>query len=121
MENWEPPSAEELLKVVRDAREILPKDVPIQIPPNLVYDIYPFVKAGARDLGGISEVTPDYINPEHPWPSIEELKASLRGEFILRERLPIYPKYVRMRWFGDEIADLVCKLADEEGFRCSSI
>ncbi len=121
MENWKPPSNEELLRVVKDARGILPKDVPIQIPPNLVRDVYPFIKAGARDLGGISEVTPDYINPEHPWPSIDELKASLRGEFLLRERLPIYPKFVRLGWFSDEISSLIRKLADEEGFRCSNI
>ncbi len=121
MENWKPPSAEELLRVVKDAREILPEDIPIQIPPNLVRDVYPFIKAGARDLGGISEVTPDYINPEHPWPSIGELKESLRGEFMLRERLPIYPKYVRLGWFSDEISDLIYKLADGEGFRCSNI
>ena len=121
MENWKPPSAEELLRVVKDAREILPKYIPIQIPPNLVRDVYPFIKAGARDLGGISEVTPDYINPEHPWPSIGELKESLRGEFMLRERLPIYPKYVRLGWFSDEISDLIYKLADGEGFRCSNI
>ena len=121
MENWKPPSDEELLRVVRDARGILPRDVPIQIPPNLVRDVYPFIKAGARDLGGISEVTPDYINPEHPWPSIVELKASLRGEFLLRERLPIYPKFVKLGWFSDEISSLIEKLADEEGFRCSNI
>ena len=121
MENWKPPSDEELLRVVRDARGILPRDVPIQIPPNLVRDVYPFIKAGARDLGGISEVTPDYINPEHPWPSIVELKASLRGEFLLRERLPIYPKFVKLGWFSDEISSLIDKLADEEGFRCSNI
>lgn len=121
MENWKSPSDEELLRVVKDARGILPKDVPIQIPPNLVRDVYPFIKAGARDLGGISEVTPDYINPEHPWPSISELKASLRGEFLLRERLPIYPKFVRLGWFSNEISSLIGRLADEEGFRCSNI
>jgi len=121
MENWNPPSEEELLRVVKDARMILPKDVTIQIPPNLVSDVYPFIKAGARDLGGISEVTPDYINPEHPWPSVRDLKASLRGEFILKERLPIYPKFVKLGWFSDEISNLINRLADVEGFRCSNI
>ncbi len=121
MENRNPPSEEELLRVVKDAREILPDDVVVQIPPNLVSDVYPFLKAGARDLGGISEVTPDYVNPEHPWPSVEELRSMLRGEFVLKERLPIYPKFVRLGWFSDELSDLIERFADEEGFRCSNI
>lgn len=118
MENHKPPSVEEMIKVVKDARKILPSDIAIQIPPNLVKDVYPFLKAGANDLGGISEVTPDFINPEHPWPSINELRKKIR-EFILKERLPIYPKYVRMGWFSDEISPLIDKLADENGFRKS--
>jgi len=122
MENRDPPSEEEILKTVRDARRIIPKDVAIQIPPNLVKDVYPFLKAGANDLGGVSEVTPDFINPENPWPSVEELRRSLRGEFELRERLPIYPKFVRLGWFSEEIADLIERYADEEGLRrCATI
>jgi len=116
MENHNPPSVDEMIKVVKDARKILPNDIAIQIPPNLVEDVYPFLKAGANDLGGISEVTPDFINPEHPWPSIDELRKSLR-EFMLKERLPIYPKYVKMGWFSDEISPLIDKLADENGLR----
>jgi FO synthase subunit 1 len=121
MESWSPPSASEMLEVVRDARKILPEEVAIQVPPNLVEDVYPFLKAGANDLGGISEVTPDYINPEHPWPSIDRLKTSLRGEFVLRERLPIYPRFVKLRWFSERIAKLIDELTDDEGYRCSNI
>ncbi len=118
MANWKPPSLEEMLKTVKMAREILPSDVTIQIPPNLVDDVSPFLKAGARDLGGISEVTPDYINPEHPWPSVDSLKKVLeQNGFLLRERLPIYPKFVKMGWFSDEIAELVKLNSDGEGFR----
>jgi len=118
MQNAKPPTVEEMLKTVRIAREILPKDVTIQIPPNLVKDITPFIKAGARDLGGISEVTPDYINPEHPWPRVEELRKVVEScGFELRERLPIYPKYVRLGWYSDEIAGLIKVHADERGYR----
>ncbi len=118
MANWKPPSLEEMLKTVKMAREILPSDVTIQIPPNLVDDVTPFLKAGARDLGGISEVTPDYINPEHPWPSVDSLKKVLeQNGFLLRERLPIYPKFVKMGWFSDEIAELIKLNSDGEGFR----
>lgn len=116
MENFSPPTIEEMLETVKIARNILPNDVTIQIPPNLVEDIYPFIKAGARDLGGISDVTPDYINPEHPWPAIQKIERCLKGEIILRERLPIYPKYIKLNWFDDEISWLIKKLSDGDGY-----
>jgi len=120
MENISPPSVNEMLEVVKAARKILPDDVTVQIPPNLVDDVYPFIKAGARDVGGISDVTPDFINPESPWPTIEKIKRCLKGEFELRERLPIYPKYIKLGWYSDEISQLVEFLSDEEGLRCRS-
>jgi len=118
MENVSPPSINEMLEVVRAAKKILPDDITVQIPPNLVDDVYPFIKAGARDVGGISDVTPDFINPESPWPTIEKIKRCLKDEFILRERLPIYPKYIKMGWYSKEISQLVETLSDEEGLRC---
>ncbi|MBO8182374.1 MAG: 7,8-didemethyl-8-hydroxy-5-deazariboflavin synthase subunit CofG [Archaeoglobus sp.] len=116
MEDWEPPSTERLLKLVREARKILPKDVEVQIPPNLVQDIRPFLNAGARDIGGISEVTIDHINPEAPWPSIEKIERSLNGEFVLKERLPVYPKYIKRRWYGVMCESLIDKLSDGNGY-----
>ncbi len=116
MENFPEPTTEEMLKTVRLARQILPKDVAIQIPPNLVSDIYPFLKAGANDLGGISELTPDYINPEANWPSIEQIKKALRGEFVLRERLPVYPKFVKLKLFGNAVSELIEVYSDDDGY-----
>ncbi len=118
MEKFKPPSLDEMVETVKVAREILPRDVTIQIPPNLVKNLEPFLKAGARDLGGISEVTPDYINPEHPWPKIEELRRKVESlGFALRERLPIYPKFVKLGWFSDEVGKVIEIRADEEGYR----
>jgi FO synthase subunit 1 len=105
-----------MLRVVKRAREILPKDVEIQIPPNLVDDIRPFLKAGAGDIGGISDVTIDHINPEAPWPSIEKIERSLNGEYVLKERLPVYPKYIKMRWYGSMCEELVERFSDENGY-----
>jgi len=116
MENFPEPTIEEMLKTVRLARQILPKDIAIQIPPNLVNDIYPFLKAGANDLGGISEVTPDYINPEANWPSIEQIKKALRSEFVLRERLPVYPKFVKLKLFGSAVSGLIEVYSDDDGY-----
>lgn len=113
-----PPSFEEMLEAVKAARQILPDDVAVQIPPNLVDDIYPFIKAGARDVGGISSVTHDFINPESPWPEIERIERSLRGEFILKERLPIYPRFVKLKWYSEAIEPLIEKYSDADGYAC---
>ncbi|MFN3383984.1 MAG: 7,8-didemethyl-8-hydroxy-5-deazariboflavin synthase subunit CofG [Archaeoglobaceae archaeon] len=116
MENWREPSLEEMLKTVKIAREILPKDVAIQVPPNLVENVYPFLKAGANDLGGISEVTPDYINPEFPWPKLRDLMRSLGNEFTLKERLPVYPKFVKLKSYGSAVRELIEVYSDENGY-----
>lgn len=110
MATFPSPSMKEMARVVSMAREILPEDVAIQIPPNLA-DSVELIKAGASDLGGISPITIDYINPEKPWPEIAQLKLPLR------ERLPIYPKYIRKRWYSKHIAPLIDTLSDAEGFR----
>ena len=114
MENHPPPSPHELLECVRLARACLPDDVAVQVPPNLIpIEMLPeFIKAGACDIGGISEITPDYINPEAPWPDISELK---RVVGTLRERLCIHPKFVLMGWYGEKVGQLVERLAGEDG------
>jgi len=117
MENAPPPRLEEMVEAVKAAREVLPEDVVVQVPANLV-DILPLLDAGASDIGGISSVTPDYINPEAPWPSLQKIESSLKGKYVLRERLPVHPKYVRLGWYGEEVAGLVEKMSDEEGYRC---
>jgi len=124
MAGWSPPPFSEVLWTVRRAREILP-DVGVQVPPNLIGDLTASVplllRAGASDFGGISTITPDFINPEHPWPKIEELRTIVeRSGFLLRERLPIYPRFVRdARFMSEEVREAVIRLADENGYRRS--
>jgi len=108
------PGINEMTKMVSMARQILPDDVAIQVSPNLVHP-KELVNCGASDLGGISPETIDYINPESPWPGITELQAMVDAP--LRERLPIYPAYVKKRWYSSTIAPLILKLSDAEGFR----
>ncbi len=103
-------SAEVLKDTVRMATEILPDDISIQIPPNLA-EIREILPSGVTDLGGVSPVTIDYVNPEHPWPAIEELKETARG-YILRERLCIYPKYIKKGWYPECLRDLIIRLED---------
>lgn len=109
-EGMQPPPISDMVELVSIARRILPREVSIQVPPNLV-DPVPLLVAGADDLGGISPVTPDWINPERRWPEIHELGV------VLKERLPVYPRYVKLGWYGSRTKDLVKRLADESGLR----
>jgi len=89
------PGLIELMTTCAVARLIMGPDAHIQAPPNLSADYGPLLLAGIDDWGGISPLTPDFINPEAPWPNIGAL-ASLCEEagYALTERLTIYPEYV---------------------------
>jgi FO synthase len=82
------------------ARLILDPEVSLQAPPNLnPAATEALLAAGINDFGGISPLTPDYINPRHPWPHLEELAAATaRAGFVLRPRPPIYDRFVDERW-----------------------
>jgi len=96
------------------ARELLPSDVAVQVPPNLI-DPKELINCGASDLGGISPVTIDYINPEEAWPEIAQLRETIG--IPLRERLPIYPHFVREKRYSEELSPLIRTFSDAEGFR----
>jgi FO synthase subunit 1 len=115
MAEWPTPSIIELTNLVKTARMILPESIALQVPPNLV-DPRPLLEVGANDLGGLSPLTLDWINPSRPWPSIEALKSRLKG-FDLMERLPVYPRYVKQRWYGQKTENLVKSLAGSDGLR----
>ncbi len=95
MAAWDRPSLESHIRSVAIARLILPRDVHIQIPPNLTEDITALIRAGADDLGGISPITVDHINPERPWPDVEIITKTLADEgFELVPRTPLHPAFV---------------------------
>ena len=85
----------QLPKVIAKARKILPPDITIQIPPNLVPDpnwLLACLDAGARDLGGIGPK--DEVNPDYPHPHAQQLREILEpAGWQLEARLPIYPQY----------------------------
>jgi 7,8-didemethyl-8-hydroxy-5-deazariboflavin synthase CofG subunit len=95
MAHWPEPSPGEMLRAVAVARLLLPQ-VNIQAPPNLSAPYYEeLVDAGINDWGGISPLTPDFINPEKPWPHLEQLRMRTEAKgFQLRQRLPVYPEFV---------------------------
>lgn len=113
MELCSPPSLQDMIDTVKLARGILPSSIAVQVPPNLIKPA-PLVKVGATDLGGISPLTSDWINPQRPWPQLQELRDNLPG-YVLKERLPVYPNYVDRGWHGERTKDLVYKMAGPDG------
>ena len=111
------PGTDEICTTIRMARDILPKDIAIQIPPNLI-DASALISCGVDDLGGVSPLTIDYVNPEHPWPAIEELKKIV-GDAQLCERLCIYPQYIKKGWYHPHLQPLINRLAQTVKARSS--
>ncbi|MGW7689451.1 bifunctional FO biosynthesis protein CofGH [Streptomyces asiaticus] len=114
------PDAEldDLVATVAVARHILGPSACIQAPPNLVDAEYEqLIGAGIDDWGGVSPLTPDHVNPERPWPQVDELaERSAAAGFRLRERLAVYPEYVRRGepWLDPRLLPHVTALADPE-------
>ena len=111
MKDYPEPSMFDLLKLTILATVMFP-DVSIQIPPNLNQDLMPmFILCGADDMGGISPLTKDYINPEKDWPSIKELSLMANKiNFSLKERLPVYEKYINETYLKEKVFDKAVKL-----------
>ena len=95
MRNWAEPSREDMLRTAAVARLMMP-DVNLQAPPNLSAPNYEeLLDAGINDWGGVSPLTPDFINPEAPWPHLEqlELRTEAKGQ-KLKQRLAVYPEFL---------------------------
>jgi FO synthase subunit 1 len=103
------PDTREICRTIRLAREILQDDIAIQIPPNLA-DASSLIACGVNDLGGVSPLTIDYVNPEHPWPAFDELMR-VAGSARLQERLCIYPQFIERGWFDHRLQPLINRLA----------
>jgi FO synthase len=103
MEHAPEPAEEEVTLSVALARLILDPQVSVQAPPNLnPAAAEALLASGLNDFGGISPVTPDYINPRHPWPHVDRLgEACARAGFTLRPRAPVYDRYVDRPEFID--------------------
>ncbi|MEE4547017.1 bifunctional FO biosynthesis protein CofGH, partial [Streptomyces sp. V4-01] len=107
---------EELAAAIAVARVVLGPGMRIQAPPNLVDGEFGrFIAAGIDDWGGVSPLTPDHVNPERPWPQIEELAArTADAGFVLRERLTVYPEFVGRGepWIDPRVVPHVAALTD---------
>jgi FO synthase len=97
---------DDLRRLVRECRRLMP-DVGIQIPPNLSDWWLALVAEGATDLGGLS-ANGDHISPEHPFPSVHEMRKRLASEgHALTERLCVYPQYMDADWLEQGVLDVI--------------
>ena len=114
------PDMNELLWTISLARIIFGAEMNIQAPPNLSPGIFEqIVDAGINDWGGVSPVTPDFVNPEAPWPHLTDLADKTAGAGkLLIERLALYPGYANdlPQWVDPSVEPLVLRAIDGSGF-----
>ena len=104
-------------RVVAVARWLLGPTVNLQVPPNLTERFETYLEAGINDWGGVSPVTIDWVNPEAPWPHLDELTARTSAAgFDLMPRLPVYPEYIDRSWIDPGLMDKVASATDDRGF-----
>jgi len=118
MANWPEPSRGEMLRTIAVARLLMP-DMNIQAPPNLSDPDYEqLLDAGINDWGGVSPLTPDFINPERPWPHVDDLERRTRAKgFELRQRLPVYPEFMeRVALKPGLLSQKLMQVADSERY-----
>jgi FO synthase len=118
MHDWPEPGRGDILRTVAVARLLMP-EANVQAPPNLSAPYYDeLLDAGINDWGGVSPLTPDFINPEKPWPHLAQLQSRTESRgYILRQRLPVYPEFLtaiaaRPGLLGEKVR----AAADREGY-----
>ncbi len=114
------PDLNELLWTIAATRIIFGDRISIQAPPNLSPGVLPkIVNSGINDWGGVSPITPDFVNPEAPWPHVEKLakETAVAGKY-LHERLTIYPEFALdgKKWLHENMQTPVLQMIDAEGF-----
>jgi FO synthase len=118
MQDWPEPTRGEMLRTVAVARLLMP-EVNLQAPPNLSAPYYDeLLDAGINDWGGVSPLTPDFINPEKPWPHLQQLQSRTESKgYILRQRLPVYPEFLTaVTARPGLLSEKVQAAADREGY-----
>jgi 7,8-didemethyl-8-hydroxy-5-deazariboflavin synthase CofG subunit len=111
------PSAEEnYFKIVVALTRIIIPEMNIQIPPNLSPKSYQsFLSVGINDWGGISPLTPDYVNPEFSWPEIKKIKEnSQEAGFHLKCRFPVYPEF--FSFLNAQLKEKILAIQDAQGY-----
>ena len=110
------PSVDEnYFKIIVALSRIIMPEMNIQIPPNLSPKSYQsFLSVGINDWGGISPLTPDFVNPEFSWPKIDKVdENSKNAGFELKCRFPIYPEF--FSFVSKELREKISVIENEEG------
>lgn len=118
MERFNEPDTRDFLATISLAKLVLGDLTTIQAPPNLARaPLYEYLERGVSDFGGISPLTMDYINPEAPWPHLGWLKKELEAHgFKFRERLCVYPRYIKEKgWVDDVFLGKIKEYVGEDG------
>ena len=121
MQNEPDLDAIEFVTTVAVARLVMGRDARIQVPPNLSdgSELGMLLRAGIDDWGGVSPLTADHVNPERPWPQLDDLAAMTReGGFELRERLTVHAPYIHDAtvWIDPDLLPRVLALTDPDTF-----
>ncbi len=120
MQNEPDLATQQYVAAVAVARLVMGADAHIQAPPNLTDgdELHLLLRAGIDDWGGVSPLTPDHVNPERPWPHLDDLAdLTARSGFTLQERLTAQPEYVRAgaEWIDEHLLPHVTDLAAPSG------
>jgi FO synthase len=118
MAHWPEPDRGEMLRTLAVARLLMP-EMNLQAPPNLSDPHYPdLLDGGINDWGGVSPLTPDFINPEKPWPQLEDLRRRTEAKgFTLKQRLPVYPEFMtQAAAHSDQLAQRLDLARDPQGY-----
>jgi len=115
MKNF-PSAQENYFKIVVALTRIIMPKMNIQIPPNLSPNSYQsFLTIGINDWGGISPLTPDYVNPEFQWPEINNIEQHTNNAgFNLECRFPVYPEF--FSFLNTQLKEKISYMKTEQGF-----
>jgi FO synthase len=105
------------LRIIATTRLLLPSQISLQVPPNLLPDVEMYLTSGINDLGGISPKTIDWVNPDHLWPDLNNLKkiTSSSGQ-SLKKRLPVYPSFINNEWLSPAVFEKISNVIDNDGY-----
>ena len=121
MRNDPAPSVEYFARVVAVARWIFGPEMNLQVPPNLTADFGIYLDAGINDWGGVSPLTIDWVNPEAPWPHLDQLELATQARgFELKQRLPVYPEFITEEWIDPGLIEQVRSATDADGYAAAA-